>query len=40
LQAGRRARLIIRDMRNVSPQSLRISVGSAEQNNRLIRSFA
>jgi histidinol-phosphate aminotransferase len=40
LQAARRARLIIRDMRNVSPQSLRISVGSAEQNNRLIRSFA
>jgi len=40
LEAARNARLIIRDMRNVSPQSLRISVGSIEQNDRLIRSFA
>ena len=40
LLAARSARLLIRDMRNVSPQSLRISVGSPEQNDRLIRSFA
>lgn len=40
LEAARRARLLIRDMRNVSPQSLRISVGTPEQNDRLIRSFA
>lgn len=40
LDAARRARLIIRDMRSVSPRSLRISVGSIEQNDRLIRSFA
>jgi histidinol-phosphate aminotransferase len=40
LEAARRARLIIRDMRTVSPRSLRISVGSIEQNDRLIRSFA
>jgi len=39
LEAARNARLIIRDMRNVSPQALRISVGSIEQNDRLIRSF-
>jgi len=40
LAAAREARLLIRDMRNVSPQSLRISVGTAEQNDRLIRSLA
>ena len=40
LEAARRARLLIRDMRNVSPQSLRISVGTPEQNDRLIRSLA
>ena len=40
VEAARNARLIIRDMRSVSPQSLRISVGSIEQNDRLIRSFA
>jgi histidinol-phosphate aminotransferase len=39
LSAARAARLLIRDMRNVSPQSLRISVGSPEQNDRLIRSI-
>jgi histidinol-phosphate/aromatic aminotransferase/cobyric acid decarboxylase-like protein len=36
---ARAARLLIRDMRNVSPHSLRISVGSPEQNDRLIRSI-
>ena len=40
LGAARAAKLLIRDMRNVSPQSLRISVGSPEQNDRLIRSLA
>ena len=40
LEAARRAKLLIRDMRNVSPQSLRISVGTPEQNDRLIRSFS
>jgi histidinol-phosphate aminotransferase len=40
LAAARDARLLIRDMRTVSPQSLRISVGSPEQNDRLIRSLA
>jgi len=40
LAAARSARLLIRDMRSVSPQSLRISVGSPEQNDRLIRSLA
>jgi histidinol-phosphate aminotransferase len=40
LSAARSARLLIRDMRNVSPNSLRISVGSPEQNDRLIRSIA
>ena len=40
LTAARSARLLIRDMRTVSPQSLRISVGSPEQNDRLIRSLA
>jgi histidinol-phosphate aminotransferase len=40
LAAARTAKLLIRDMRNVSPQSLRITVGTAEQNDRLIRSLA
>jgi len=40
LAAARVAKLLIRDMRSVSPQSLRISVGSPEQNDRLIRSLA
>jgi histidinol-phosphate aminotransferase len=40
LVAARDARLLIRDMRNVSPHSLRISVGTPEQNNRLIRSLS
>ena len=40
LAAARAAKLLIRDMRNVSPQSLRISVGTPEQNDRLVRSFA
>jgi histidinol-phosphate aminotransferase len=40
LAAARAARLLIRDMRSVSPQSLRISVGSPEQNDRLVRSLA
>ena len=40
LAAARSARLLIRDMRSVSPQSLRISVGSPEQNDRLVRSLA
>ncbi|HEY6123703.1 MAG TPA: histidinol-phosphate transaminase [Steroidobacteraceae bacterium] len=40
LDAARGAKLLIRDMRNVSPRSLRISVGSPEQNDRLIRSLA
>jgi histidinol-phosphate aminotransferase len=40
LAAARSAKLLIRDMRNVSPQSLRISVGTPEQNDRLIRSLA
>ena len=39
LAAAREAKLLIRDMRNVSPRSLRISVGSPEQNDRLIRSL-
>jgi histidinol-phosphate aminotransferase len=39
LGAARNAKLLIRDMRNVSPRSLRISVGSPEQNDRLIRSI-
>jgi histidinol-phosphate aminotransferase len=39
LAAAREAKLLIRDMRNVSPQSLRISVGTPEQNDRLIRSL-
>ena len=40
LAAARAARLLIRDMRSVSPQSLRISVGTPEQNDRLVRSLA
>ena len=40
LAAARSAKLLIRDMRSVSPQSLRISVGSPEQNHRLVRSLA
>lgn len=40
LAAARDAKLLIRDMRNVSPQSLRISVGTPEQNDRLIRSLS
>jgi histidinol-phosphate aminotransferase len=40
LDAARSAKLLIRDMRTVSPQSLRISVGTPEQNDRLIRSIA
>src|SRR5262249_37452373 len=40
LAAARNAKLLIRDMRSVSPHSLRISVGTPEQNDRLIRSFA
>jgi len=40
LAAARDVKLLIRDMRSVSPQSLRISVGSPEQNDRLVRSLA
>jgi histidinol-phosphate aminotransferase len=40
LRAARDARLLIRDMRSVSPHSVRISVGTPEQNDRLIRSFS
>jgi histidinol-phosphate aminotransferase len=40
LAAARAAKLLIRDMRGVTPSSLRISVGSPEQNDRLIRSLA
>jgi histidinol-phosphate aminotransferase len=40
LAASRDARLLIRDMRTVSPASLRISVGTPEQNDRLIRSLS
>ena len=40
LDATRNANLLIRDMRSVSPQSLRITVGTIEQNDRLIRSLA
>jgi histidinol-phosphate aminotransferase len=40
LAAARTAKLLIRDMRTVSPQSLRISVGTPEQNDRLIRSIS
>jgi histidinol-phosphate aminotransferase len=40
LRAAREARLLIRDMRSVSPHSVRISVGTPEQNDRLIRSLS
>ncbi len=40
LEAARSARLLIRDMRSVAPASLRITVGTIEQNDRLIRSLA
>ncbi|HUQ10291.1 MAG TPA: histidinol-phosphate transaminase [Steroidobacteraceae bacterium] len=40
LGAARDAKLLIRDMRTVSPHSLRISVGTPEQNDRLIRSLS
>jgi histidinol-phosphate aminotransferase len=40
LRAARDARLLIRDMRTVSARSLRISVGTPEQNDRLIRSLS
>ncbi len=40
LHAARDARLLIRDMRTVSARSLRISVGTPEQNDRLIRSLS
>jgi histidinol-phosphate aminotransferase len=40
LAAARDAKLLIRDLRNVSSQSLRISVGTPEQNNRLLRCFS
>jgi histidinol-phosphate aminotransferase len=40
LAAARDAKLLIRDMRTVSPHSLRISVGTPEQNDRLIRSLS
>jgi histidinol-phosphate aminotransferase len=40
LDSARAAKLLIRDMRSVSPQSLRITVGTIEQNDRLIRSLA
>jgi histidinol-phosphate aminotransferase len=40
LGAARDAKLLIRDMRTVSPHSVRISVGTPEQNDRLIRSLS
>jgi histidinol-phosphate aminotransferase len=40
LAKSREAKLLIRDMRNVSTHSLRISVGTPEQNDRLIRSLS
>jgi histidinol-phosphate aminotransferase len=40
LAAARDAKLLIRDMRSVSPHTLRISIGTPEQNDRLIRSLA
>jgi histidinol-phosphate aminotransferase len=40
LAAARAAKLLIRDMRAAAPGSLRISVGSPEQNDRLIRSIS
>lgn len=39
LAAARDARLLIRDMRTVSPYSLRISVGTPDQNDRFLRSL-
>jgi histidinol-phosphate aminotransferase len=40
LAAARGAKLLIRDMRAAAPGSLRISVGTPEQNDRLIRSIS
>jgi histidinol-phosphate aminotransferase len=40
LSAARDAKLLIRDMRAAAPGALRISVGSPEQNDRLIRSLS
>jgi histidinol-phosphate aminotransferase len=40
LAAARDAKLLVRDMRTVSPHSVRISIGTPEQNDRLIRSLA
>jgi len=40
LAAARSAKLLIRDMRSAAPGSLRISVGTPEQNDRLIRSIS
>jgi histidinol-phosphate aminotransferase len=40
LAAARAAKLLIRDMRAAAPGSLRISVGTPEQNDRLIRSIS
>jgi histidinol-phosphate aminotransferase len=40
LAAARAAKLLIRDMRGAAPASLRISVGTPEQNDRLIRSIS
>jgi histidinol-phosphate aminotransferase len=39
LAAARAAKLLIRDMRGAAPGSLRISVGTPEQNDRLLRSL-
>jgi len=39
LAAARAAKLLIRDMRAVAPGALRISIGTPEQNDRLIRSL-
>ncbi|MBC8027648.1 MAG: histidinol-phosphate transaminase [Steroidobacteraceae bacterium] len=40
LAAARAAKLLIRDMRAATPGALRISVGTPEQNDRLIRSLS
>jgi histidinol-phosphate aminotransferase len=40
LSAARDAKLLIRDMRAATPGALRISVGTPEQNDRLIRSLS
>jgi len=40
LAAARAAKLLIRDMRAAAPGALRISVGTPEQNDRLIRSIS